>query len=203
MLNSDTGTSMAQPLKVIVVEADRERALMIVDGLRESGSFDIEVIGSETALARRIAEAQPDVVLIDINHPDRDMMEELALVSGPLDRPVAIFADRSDEVATRAAIEAGVSAYVVNGLEKHRIRPVLDAAMARFQMFRRMRIELSAAKAALVERKTIDRAKGLLMSARGLDEEQAYALLRKTAMNQGRKVSEIAEAIVTAADLLK
>lgn len=177
--------------------------MMIVDGLRESGDFNIEVIGTETALPRRIAEAQPDVVLIDLYNPSRDAMEELALASGPLERPVAIFADRSDEAATKAAIEAGVSAYVVDGLEKHRIRPVLDAAMARFQMFKRMRIELSAAKTALVERKTIDRAKGLLMSARGLDEEQAYALLRKTAMNQGRKVSEIAEALVTASDLLK
>lgn len=194
---------MVEKLKVILVEPDRERALMIVDGLRESGEFDIEIIGDDTALARRVAEAQPDVVLIDTDNPSRDTMEELALASGPLERPVAIFADRSDEGATKAAIEAGVSAYVVDGLEKHRVRPVLDAAMARFQLFRRMRTELSAAKAALAERKTIDRAKGLLMSARGINEEEAYQLLRNTAMNQGRKVSEIAEALVTASDLLK
>jgi len=194
---------MTANLKVILVEPDRDRALMIVDGLRDSGEFDIDVIGDETALSRRIAAAEPDVVLIDLNNPSRDMMEELALASGPLERPVAIFADRSDEAATKAAIEAGVSAYVVDGLEKHRVRPVLDAAMARFQMFKRMRTELTAAKAALAERKTIDRAKGLLMSARGVSEDEAYALLRKTAMNQGRKLSEIAEALVTASDLLK
>lgn len=194
---------MVEKLKVILVEPDRDRALMIVDGLRDSGEFDIEIIGDDTALARRIAEAQPDVVLIDIDNPSRDTMEELALASGPLERPVAIFADRSDAGATKAAIEAGVSAYVVDGLEKHRVRPVLDAAMARFQLFRRMRTELSAAKAALAERKTIDRAKGLLMSARGISEDEAYQLLRSTAMNQGRKVSDIAEALVTASDLLK
>lgn len=194
---------MPAKLKVILVEPDRDRALMIVDGLRDSGDFDIDVIGDETALARRIAAAEPDVVLIDLDNPSRDMMEELALASGPLERPVAIFADRSDEAATKAAIEAGVSAYVVDGLEKHRVRPVLDAAMARFQLFKRMRTELTAAKAALAERKMIDRAKGLLMSARGVSEDEAYALLRKTAMNQGRKLSEIAEALVTASDLLK
>ncbi|MEM7547862.1 MAG: ANTAR domain-containing protein [Pseudomonadota bacterium] len=194
---------MSKKLKVILVESDRDRALMIVDGLRDSGDFDIEVIGDETALPRRIAEAEPDVILIDLLHPSRDAMEELALASGPMERPVAIFADRSDEAATKAAIEAGISAYVVDGLEKHRVRPVLDAAMARFQMFKRMRAELTAAKAALAERKTIDRAKGLLMSARGLTEDEAYALLRKTAMNQGRKLSEIAEALVTASDLLR
>ena len=194
---------MSKKLKVIIVEPDRDRALMIVDGLYDSGDFDIEVIGSETALARRIAEAQPDVVLIDLDNPSRDQMEELALASGPLDRPVAVFADKSDEAATKAAIEAGVSAYVVDGLERHRVRSVLDAAMARFQLFKRMRTELTAAKQALAERKTIDRAKGMLMSARGLSEEEAYALLRRTAMNQGRKVSEIAEALVTASDLLK
>lgn len=194
---------MPKNLKVILVEPDRDRALMIVDGLRDSGEFDIEVIGNETALARRIAEANPDVVLIDLDNPSRDEMEELALASGPLERPVAIFADRSDEAATKAAIEAGISAYVVDGLEKHRVRPVIDAAMARFQLFRRMRTELAAAKVALAERKTIDRAKGLLMSAKGLSEDEAYALMRKSAMNQGRKLSEIAEALVTASDLLK
>lgn len=194
---------MSKKLKVIIVEPDRDRALMIVDGLHDSGDFDIEVIGSDSALSRRIAEAEPDVVLIDLDSPSRDTMEELALASGPMDRPVAIFADKSDEAATKAAIESGVSAYVVDGLERHRVRPVLDAAMARFQLFKRMRTELTAAKKALAERKTIDRAKGLLMSARCLSEDEAYALLRRTAMNQGRKVSEIAEALVTASDLLK
>ena len=134
--------------------------------------------------------------------PSRDVLEELALVSGPMERPVAMFVDRSDEHLTRAAIEAGVSAYVVDGLQPERIKPVLDAAIARFHMFQKMRAELAATKAALEDRKIIDRAKAILMKARGIDEEAAYALLRKTAMDQKRRVADIAQQLVMAAGLL-
>lgn len=194
---------MEPRLKIAVVERDRERALLIVDGLKEAGAFDVSVIGDETALSRRVRELQPDIVLIDLENPSRDVLEGLALASGPLERPVAIFVDRSDDALTKAAIEAGVSAYVVDGLRGDRIKPILDAAIARFAMFSRMRKELDATRAALAERKMIDRAKGLLMSARGLSEEEAYALLRKTAMDQGKKLAEVASALITAADLLK
>lgn len=176
--------------------------MRIVDGLRASGDHQITVIAEETGLARRIAEGQPDIVLIDVADPSRDVLEELALVSGPLERPVAIFVDRSDAGLTRAAIEAGVSAYVVDGLQPDRIRPILDAAIARFHMFRKMRAELAATRAALEERKIIDRAKAILMKARGIDEEAAYALLRRTAMDQKRRVADIAQQLVMAAGLL-
>ncbi|RJL05736.1 ANTAR domain-containing protein [Paracoccus aestuarii] len=189
-------------LSIIVVERDRDRAMRIVDGLRASGDHQITVIAEETGLARRIAEGQPDIVLIDVADPSRDVLEELALVSGPLERPVAIFVDRSDAGLTRAAIEAGVSAYVVDGLQPDRIRPILDAAIARFHMFRKMRAELAATRAALEERKIIDRAKAILMKARGIDEEAAYALLRRTAMDQKRRVADIAQQLVMAAGLL-
>ncbi|MEM9043912.1 MAG: ANTAR domain-containing protein [Pseudomonadota bacterium] len=194
---------MAPRLSIAVVEADRERALLIVDGLREAGDFDVAVVGDAASLVHQLSEMKPDVVLIDVASPSRDMLEELTLASGPLERPVAMFVDRSDDKVTKAAIEAGVSAYVVDGLRKDRIKPVLDAAIARFHMFSRMRTELEATKEALAQRKTIDRAKGLLMQARGLSEDEAYALLRKTAMDQGRKVIEVATALVTAADLLR
>lgn len=189
-------------LKIAVVEVDRDRALMIVDSLRESGDHDVSVIGDMTGLARRLAQLGPDVVLIDVLNPNRDSLEELALASASTERPVAMFVDQSDSKTTRMAIDAGVSAYVVDGLRKERIQPVLDAAIARFQLFARMRTELETTKAALAERKTIDRAKGLLMKAKGLSEEEAYALLRKTAMDQSRKVADVAAALVTAADLL-
>jgi len=159
-------------------------------------------VGEVTGLARRISEQNPDVVLIDIANPSRDTLEELALASGPMDRPVAMFVDRSGAGLTTSAIEAGVSAYVVDGLRADRLKPVLDAAVARFHMFRRMRTELAATRRALEERKVIDRAKGLLMKARGLDEDAAYALLRRTAMEQNRKIVDVAEALVTAAGLL-
>jgi response regulator NasT len=194
--------SMAEPLSIVVVESDRERALLIVDSLREAGDYKITVVGEVTGLARRISEQNPDVVLIDIANPSRDTLEELALASGPMDRPVAMFVDRSGAGLTTSAIEAGVSAYVVDGLRADRLKPVLDAAVARFHMFRRMRTELAATRRALEERKVIDRAKGLLMKARGLDEDAAYALLRRTAMEQNRKIVDVAEALVTAAGLL-
>ncbi len=193
---------MPSKLSIIVVEPDRDRALMIVDSLREAGDNDIHVISEISSLARRIAERAPDVVIVDLSSPTRDMIEELTLATSPLDRPVAVFADRSDDSLTKAAIEAGVSAYVVDDLRPERLKPVMAAAITRFNMFRRMRDELAETKRALEERKLIDRAKGLLMKARGIGEDEAYALLRKTAMDQGRKISEVASALVTAADLL-
>ncbi len=194
---------MIEQLSIVVVEKDRDRAMLIVDALREAGDLRITVIGEESGLARRIAEQRPDLVLIDLRSPSRDVLEELALASGPMDRPVAMFVDRSDTGLTRAAIEAGVSAYVVDGLRPERIRPILDAAIARFHMFSRMRSELAATKAALEERKVIDRAKGLVMRAKGIGEDEAYGLLRKAAMDQGKRLVDVAQAIVTAAELLR
>ncbi len=193
---------MASKLSVIVVEPDRERALQIVDSLEGAGEFHIRIVADMSALGRNVRDHAPDVVLIDVENPSRDQLEELTLASGPLDRPVAMFVDRSDEGLSAAAIEAGVSAYVVDGMEPRRLKPILDAAIARFRMFQRMRTELTEAKRALEERKVIDRAKGMIMRHRGVSEDEAYALLRKTAMDQGRKVADVAEALVTAAGLL-
>jgi len=189
-------------LSIIVVEKDRDRAMQIVDSLNSSGDYDISVIAEESGLSRRIAQRDPDVVLIDMTDPSRDALEELALASGPMDRPVAMFVDRSDDALTKAAIEAGLSAYVVDGMRADRIKPILDAAITRFHMFQRMRTELEATKLALEERKTLDRAKGILMKARGVSEDEAYALLRKTAMDQGKKMIDVAQSLVTAAGLL-
>ena len=193
---------MSPPLTILVVEDDADRAQLIVDSLREAGEFDVTVIAERSSIARRISARNPDVVLIDVANPDRDTLEELTLASGPLERPVAMFVDRSDRGMTRAAVEAGLSAYVVDGLRPDRLKPILEAAIARFEMFRRMRTELDATRRALEERKVIDRAKGLLMKARGLSEEEAYALLRKTAMGQNRRLADVASALVTAAGLL-
>ena len=187
----------------MVVEEDRDRAIAIVDALKDASECDVFVIGNSSGLARKIAVHAPDVVLIDIDNPTRDAMEELTLASGPLERPVAMFVSGAAGGLAQAAIEAGVSAYVVDGLSPNRIRPVLDTAIARFAMVRQMRSELAETRRALEERKVIDRAKGLLMKAKGLDESAAYALLRKTAMDQGRRVADVAEALVTASGLLE
>ena len=193
---------MTSPLCILIVEPDRDRALAIVDDLQAGDDAEIHVIAEMSSLARRVAEFNPDIVIVDLTNPSRDMIEELTLASGPLERPVAIFADKSDEPLTKAAIEAGVSAYVVDDIRPDRLRPVIETAIARFNMFRRMREELAETKRALEERKLIDRAKGVLMKARGINEDQAYGLLRKTAMDRGKKISEIAAALVTASDLL-
>ena len=194
---------MASRLSIAVVEEDHDRALMIVDGLRDAGDYDVTVIGDVIGLARKLKALAPDVVLIDLESPDRDVLDALTLAASPSDRPVAMFVDRSDDGVMRAAIEAGVSAYVVGGLSRERIRPVLQAAIARFHVVARLRAELAATKAALEERKVVDRAKGMLMKAKGLSEEEAYALLRRTAMDQGKKLVEVAAALITAAELLK
>lgn len=194
---------MSRNLSIVVVEKDRARAMMIVDGLRAAGEFDIFVIGEETDLARRIAKRNPDVVLIDAGNPSRDVLADLTLATAPMQRPVAMFVDQTDAAMTKAAIEAGMSAFVVDGLRAERLKPILDAAIARFHMVQKMRVELAETRRALEERKVIDRAKGILMRARGIGEEEAYGLLRKAAMDQGKKVVDLAQALVMAADLLK
>ncbi|GLQ33976.1 two-component system response regulator [Amylibacter marinus] len=193
---------MTEPLHIVVIDPNKERAFLIVDALRESDDYRISVIGETTGLARRLGEMTPDIILVDFEDPARDSFEQVISALGPAQRPVAMFVDQTDNQMMRAAIEAGVSAYVVDGLRKDRIKPVLETAVARFHAFARIKAELEATKTALAERKTIDRAKGLLMKSRDLSEDDAYALLRKTAMDQGRRVSEVAEALVTAAGLL-
>jgi response regulator NasT len=193
---------MVGQLSIIVVEQDRDRATLIVDALRAAVDCEVAVVGEVARLPRIVAETDPDMILVDISDPSRDAIEDLTLMSQPLNRPVALFVDRSEDGLARQAVEAGISAYVVGGLERARIKPIIDAAIARFQMMRRMRTELDETRRALEERKVIDRAKGILMKAKGLDEDAAYALLRKTAMDRKQRLVEVAEALVTAAGLL-
>ncbi|TCL00443.1 response regulator receiver and ANTAR domain protein [Shimia isoporae] len=193
---------MPDKLSILIVEPDKTRAEAIIDSLAETGDHHIRVLSGSTGLARSVAELNPDLVLLDMANPSRDAIDALTLASSPLERPVAMFVDRSDDSLTKAAIEAGVSAYVVDGMQPDRIKPILDAAIARFHMFSRMRSELEATKRALEERKIIDRAKGILMRARNMSEDEAYALIRKTAMSQGKKIADVSQALVTASELL-
>lgn len=194
---------MQEDLKILVVEPDRDTALEIIDALNMGGWTRVTVLASVSALERILTEHNPDIILIDLANPDRDTLEHICLVSEARTRPVAMFVDQTDEAMTQAAIYAGLSAYVVGGLQKDRIKAVLETAIARFNMVAKMQSELDAAKQALADRKTIDRAKGLLMRARQISEDDAYNLLRKTAMDQGRKVIDVATALVTSVDLLQ
>ncbi len=193
---------MDQDLRILVVEPDTEKAHSIIDALKAAGWSSTHVLQDVSSLARQMKALSPDIVLIDLANPDRDTLEHIIMVSDAKSRPVAMFVDKTDDAMTQAAIQAGLSAYVVDGLHMNRIKPVIETAIARFQVMRKMQTELDAAKRALADRKTIDRAKGLIMKARSIGEDEAYALLRKSAMDQGKKVIDVAQALVTASDLL-
>lgn len=197
------GKDVNADLKILVVEPDVVKAEDIVAALEQNGWATVTLISNVKELATILKRQDPDIVLIDLANPDRDTLEHLCLVSDAKSRPVAMFVDQTDDATTQAGISGGLSAYVVNGLQTDRIKSVLETAVARFRISQKIQSELDAAKRALVDRKTIDRAKGLLMRARGISEDEAYTLLRKTAMDQGRKVIDVASALVTAADLLQ
>lgn len=196
------GENTGKPLHILIIDADRIRASIIEDGLRAAGHTRLTVIADNTQLMRRIVELDPDVIVIDLENPNRDVLEHMFQVSRAAKRPVAMFVDRSDHASIEAAIDAGVSAYVVDGLKKERIKSILDTAISRFNVFDRLQRELDEAKGKLAERKSIDRAKGILMRTRSMSEDDAYALLRRTAMNQGRRISDIAESLIVASGLL-
>lgn len=193
----------AGPLSILVIDENRIRAAIIEAGLHEAGHERVTLVEDITGIARRIAEIQPDVIVIDLENPNRDVLESMFQLSRVVKRPIAMFVDRSDTASIEAAIDAGVSAYVVDGLRKERVKPILEMAISRFNAFSRMAKELEEARSALANRKLVDRAKGILMKSRGLSEEEAYALLRRTAMNQNRKISDIAQSLITAARLLE
>jgi response regulator NasT len=189
-------------LNVLVIDENRIRASIIEEGLREAGYDKVTIVEDMFGLARRIADINPDVIVIDLENPNRDMLESFFQLSRAVRRPIAMFVDKSDEASIEAAVDAGVSAYIVDGLKQERVRPILKMAISRFNAFSRLTRELEETRGALDNRKLIDRAKGMLMRTRGISEAEAYALLRRTAMNQNRKIVEIAQSLITAASLL-
>lgn len=189
-------------MRIAIVDESATRAAVIREGLATLDDCDIFVLTERKGLVARIGEIAPDIVLMDLGNPSRDVLEEYFTVSRALARPIAMFVDESDDESIAASVEAGVSAYVVDGFAPHRIRPLLDLAVRRFNAFARLEADLADARGKLAERETIDRAKRILMDSRGLPEPEAYAELRKTAMNQGRRIAEIAEAVVTAHKLM-
>ncbi|EKF43208.1 ANTAR domain-containing response regulator [Nitratireductor indicus] len=189
-------------LSILVIDENTIRASIIEAGLREAGHGQVTLVHDVHAIARRVSEVQPDVIVIDLENPNRDMLENMFNLSRAVKRPIAMFVDRSDQAAIEAAVDAGVSAYVVDGLRQERVKPILDMAISRFNAFSRMERELEDARNELESRKVIDKAKGILMRSKGLSEDEAYQLLRRTAMNQNRKISEIAQSLITASELL-
>jgi response regulator NasT len=192
-----------QSPKIVIVDESPIRAAILEEGLREAGYTDVQHIREMQNLLARIYALDPDVIVIDLENPSRDVLEQMFQVSRAVRRPVAMFVDQSDSESARASVEAGVSSYIVDGLKKERIKPILDLCISRFNAFSKLQDELDRTKSALEERKIIDRAKGIVMKLKGLTEDEAYVLLRSTAMREKKKIGEIAQSIITAAELLK
>src|SRR3989441_4348507 len=194
---------MDPALKIVIVDQNPIRAAILEDGLREAGYVHVVRIDETSHLLARIYSIDPDVILIDLEDPSRDVLEQMFQVSRAVRRPVAMFVDQSDAASIQASVDAGVSAYIVDGLKKERIKPILDLCISRFNAFSKLQDELDRTKSALEDRKVIDRAKGILMKLKGLTEDEAYVLLRSTAMREKKKIGEIAQSILTASEMLK
>jgi response regulator NasT len=192
----------AATMRIAIVDESAARASIIQEGLVALDDCEIFIVTERRGLVARISEIEPDIVLMDLGNPSRDVLEEYFAVSRVLDRPIAMFVDESDDESIGASIDAGVSAYVVDGLSANRIRSLLDLTVRRFNAFARLQSDLAEARGQLAERETIDRAKRILMDSRGLPEPKAYAEMRSAAMSQGKRIAEIADAIVTAHKLM-
>lgn len=180
--------------------AERSRKLRI--GLLESGYNIIAVLPADTFLNERLAQLQPDMIIVDAESEARDSLEHVVVATRDERRPIVLFTNDNDTTHVKDAVAAGVSAYVVAGLAPERIRPILEVAMARFEHEQGLRRELADARHELQDRKVIDRAKALLMQRQQLSEAAAYARLRKAAMDKGIKLGEVAQRMLDAADLL-
>jgi two-component system, response regulator / RNA-binding antiterminator len=197
------GAVSSSKLSILVIDDNRIRASIIEEGLREAGYEQVAVVVDIDQVARVVEQVAPDVVMIDLENPNRDRLEHFFSLSRALERPIAMFVDRSDTSSIEAAVAAGVSAYIVDGLRKERVKPILDMAISRFNAFSALKRELQQARSELEDRKVIEQAKGILMRSRNISEAEAHTLLRKTAMNQNKRMADIAQSLVTAAGLLE
>ena len=189
-------------MRVLLVDEDAERAELLKSALHESGYTVSLHVGAMAQLLAQVRAVEPDVIIIDRDSPDRDTLEHVCMVTRDQPRPIVMFADDGDRMAIRAAVDAGVSAYVVGGLKAERIRPIVDVAIARFEQFQAMRQELDQTRTSLAERKQIERAKGIVMKSRGVSEDEAYGLLRKLAMERNQRLAQVAENVIAMAELL-
>lgn len=189
--------------RILIIDDLPLRRTIIEDGLHEAGYTDVVHLEAGHRLLERIVAVEPAVIIINLENPTRDIVEQMFQVSRCVPRPVAMFVDQTDTEMTQAAVEAGVSAYVVDGLSKDRVKPVLDMCVGRFNAFARLKGELERTRSLMEERKTIDRAKAILMELRRMSEPEAYALMRRSAMNEKKRILEIAQAVIVASELLQ
>ncbi len=195
--------NMANPaLRILVIDTSAARSSALSQALESAGYQVVALLHSHQLLHEQIERHQPDVILIDIDSPDRDTLESLREVHHNQPRPIVMFSDANDSALIEAAVQAGVSAYVVDGMQPHRLRPIIEVAIARFREFQSLRVELQQTKSKLAERREVEKAKGILMKQKGMSEEDAYQALRKLAMDQGLKIGEVARQLINVAKLL-
>ncbi len=188
--------------RILVFEDDVVRRETLLRGLLQAGHEVIAPAASVLSMVRLVRDFCPDVIIIDTASPDRDTLEHICVITRDDPRPIVMFSADPDSAKIRDAVRAGVSAYVVDGLAADRLQPILDVAVARFAELQALRGELAEARSRLAERKLLDRAKGILMQARGISEEEAYSMLRQTAMASSKRVAEIAEQVIALRELL-
>lgn len=188
-------------LRILIYDENTIRASILEEGLREAGLEQIAVVTELNGIVARIAEFDPQVIFLDLANPNRDRLESMLQVSRSISRPIAVFVDEADSATIDAAVDAGVSAYIVDGLKKERVTSILDITISRFNAFNRLKSELEEVRTELADRKVVDQAKLLLIKRRGITEDEAYALLRRTAMSRNCRIAEVAQSLVVAADL--
>ena len=187
---------------VLVIDESQQRAVEICTGLIQAGHQVAAVLPSALELVARIEEIKPDIILIETESPSRDTLEHLGVMNRDMPRPVIMFSQDDDQDTIRSAIRSGVAAYVVDGFDIDRLRPVVDVAVAHFEEHQALKRELAETSRKLSERKVIERAKGILMKSRGMDEEAAYGALRKLAMERSQPLAKVAGNVVDMAELL-
>lgn len=189
-------------MRILVVDESDERAALLGEALTAAGHEVVASLSSPLELLRAVDALRPDVIVIDTESPTRDVLEHVVIVSQSSPRPIVMFASDAGDAAIRDAVRAGVSAYVVDGLDIGRVNSIVQVACARFDEFQRLRAELAEANLKLSERKQVERAKGLLMQSRGLSEGEAYHALRKLAMSKKLRLGDVAQQVIDTAELL-
>src|SRR5712691_631364 len=190
------------PMRVLIVDESTQRTEVLREGLERTGYEVAAVLDSPLELLQAVEAIKPDVIIIDTESPSRDVLEHIVLITRDQPRPIVMFASDDAPDAIRGAVRAGVAAYVVDGLDAARVKSIVEVAVARFDEYQRLREELADANQRLEERKLVERAKGILMKARSMDEDEAFQTLRRMAMDRGKRLGEIAQQLIDMADLL-
>ena len=190
-------------LRVLLVDDNEERAAAVTAGLQADGCVVVGLVPDHADIVAQVRAAGAEVIVCDLEHASRDAIESMRALNRDEPRPVVMFVDRADPGSIQAAMEAGVAAYVIEGLQPGRVRAVIDVAVARFSAHQALRAELAEMRSALSERKVVERAKGLLMQTRRMSEDEAYRALRRLAMDQGKRLAEVAESVIAMAKILR